>query len=315
MGKLLFSRIVYGLLLITTSQVNANQLSGYCGIVSTNTLYLQQNEYGLLFKGDNGFAQTYKKLSPGTHKLSAYITGQGGRGNSNMTINIGINKVMPTSRVVEFYINVEANNKYLIIAEKVPNPKKEGSVNKFIVKIKKQSTKQCNAQELVEDNIETTHTSNMAPEQNHVSTLPKNLTYRIGLLTKEIRDYFATKGIYSDVISLSQPNRVSTNIGIITDINDNETKGIKVLSVSPYSIAAELGVESNDIITRVNQTDLTSLSEKKLSVKALKQAISNVAVDQNLTVNVNRKGISKTLSTSYDAINIPAYKLQIEINN
>lgn len=294
----------------------ASEVEGYCGLISTKTLYLHQNEYELKFKGNDGIINHYKVLSPGTHKLRAYIIGQGGRSNSNMTINIGINNIKPTSRVIDFYINIEPNKKYQLVAEKIANPKPGGPASKFTIKIKNIMAQECDPKKIKENETEA---ENVGDEeylsQTNLSTLPDNLTYRLGLITKEIKDYFLSQNIKADIISLSQPKRVSDNVGIITNINDNETKGINVISVSPYSIASLLGVKKGDIILSINNQNLANIKIKTQAIQILKNNISNFSDDNDLSVIVQRASKEVSLKIPYSGINIPSYKLQIELNN
>jgi hypothetical protein len=262
----------------------------------------------------------YKVLSPGTHKLRAYMIGQGGRSNSNMTINIGINNIKPTSRVIDFYINIEANKKYQLVAEKIPNPKAGGPTSKFTIKIKNIMTQECDPKKIKENETQAeAEDENVGDEeylsQNNLSTLPESLTYRLGLITKEIKDYFLSQNIKADIISLSQPKRVSDNVGIITNINDDETKGINVISVSPYSIASLLGIKKGDIILSINNQNLANIKIKTQAIQILKNNISNFSSDKDLSVIVKRASKEVGLKIPYSGINIPSYKLQIELNN
>jgi len=282
-----------------------------CSAIATKVLYFKKSEYEIrLISPSTERPYDYGRIATvpsGKQKLIAVIEGQGNRSNSNMTINIGIERTNLSNKKLPFELDLEANYRYLLVAEKIDKTGRN-DVSNFKIKVKSKKPFKCSIKQL--NTLNTKNNGEKATLSPSIE-LPKELAYRLGLLTKEISEHFKENGINDNIITVSQPERASSNIGIITYANKKSIQGINVISVSPYSIASQLGIKAGDTILTVNTAKLTQDN----AINQLKQIINDSEDENLLEIEVLRNGASKRLSLQYNKINLPSYQLKIQLTD
>ncbi len=88
---------------------------------------------------------------------------------------------------------------------------------------------------------------------------------------------------------LSNLNKLATQARIVPSFHNGKANGFKLFSIRPNSLYSKIGIQNGDIVQRINGFEMNS-PDKALEIYGkLKDA-------QNITVDLLRRGKSKTLS-------------------
>jgi len=277
-----------------------------CGIVSTRTSFVKNNEYKLkLFH--LGKIKQIIALAPGKHKLSAKIIYEKSNFSDSQNTFELINHEK-TSKLIDFNIDVKKNQVYYIVAKTNDKPKNKSSAS-FEIIINKQKTKECDSNEIVQPTEGSLNADN---------TIPENLQYRLDLVMNDLQSYFSLKDQPSKTITLAKDERLSKILGIVTETKPTSTSGIKVLAITQFSTAAKIGLLPGDIILRVNEVLLANnetIDKKDQSMLSLfKHTLTTLTKGENLTVEVRRHQNTMQLKSNYNDLSLPPYRLTIQIN-
>ncbi len=106
-------------------------------------------------------------------------------------------------------------------------------------------------------------------------------------------------------LTLNKPMKKIFDLGLVID-TDEPNKGLKVISVSPNSIASEQGIDVNSYIVKVN--------EVLVSAETISQALSqltNVKDSEQLTLSLSYENKLRDISIIVKGNYVPPYSLVI----
>jgi C-terminal processing protease CtpA/Prc len=243
-------------------------------------------------------------LSPGVHKLSAKIKFDKGDANNPNTY-VFIND-MEFSELINFELDVKENTMYQIVAttDDKHNRKSDSS---YEITIKKEIAKNC------EYNNKSQKVKK--PNKKNNNTIPANLQYRLDLVMMDLKAYLHSKNIINKTISVEKKQHIINTIGIVTNRNTPAIKGINIRAITPFSIAAKLGLKPYDTILSINGIDLTidnRIQAKNLStLSQFKDVLINLNESEKVKIEVMRDNHKTVLLSHYKELSLPSYKLKI----
>lgn len=301
--NLIFIAILFS---IVTPTIFASTID--CATVSTRTTYLKNNEYGLVLY-HLGTIKPSILLTPGVHKLSAKIKYDKTEGSNNPNTYVFINDE-EFSELINFEIDVKKNTMYQIVAttDDKHNRKSDSS---YEITIRKEIAKNCEYDKKSQ-NIKklNKHTDN--------NTIPENLQYRLDLVMMDLKAYLNNKNLINKSIYVEKKQHIINTIGIVTNRNTPVTKGISILAITPFSIAAKLGLKPHDTILSINEIDLTldnNIQTKNLSVLSqFKDTLINLSENENVKIKIIRENQKIILLSNYKELSLPSYQLKIMMN-
>lgn len=294
-------------LLFCIFNVNAETVS--CGTVTNKALFLKKNEYKLILSDGEGRylnKNTVRVLPKGKHSLKARII----INSMNVYVNPSFNNFSDNqlSEPVEFSLVVNANVNYQLVAMKTGSSN-NGQKQTFKIVIKKMSDKECE--------FDDTRTSLKAKNSFVDSQLPAELQYRLNLVMKDISQHLQKKSINNEEVIYEYPKQVITTLGIVVDSKQSSKHGIKVLAITPFSLASKIGLLPKDNIISINGNKfLPNESNKKPvedNIKRFKTALTNVVNDETFTINVHRDDKIKELIIRVEDITLPSYRVSIDV--
>jgi len=293
-------------LLLCTFNVEANEVS--CGTVTNKVLFLKKNEHKLILSdGDGRYLNknTERVLTVGKHSLKARIIVD----SMNVYINPSFNNFSDNqlSDPVEFSLTVKANVNYQLVA------KKTGSSNNdqkrtFEIVIKKMSDREC---EIDDTTIFSKDKSSSADNQ-----LPAELQYRLNLVMKDISHHLQKMNISNKEVAYQYPKQVITTLGIVVDSKQPSKQGIKVLAITPFSLASKIGLLPKDIIISINENNLVPNEGNKPvtdNISTFKAALADAVNDEALVIKVHRNEKIEKLLVSVKDITLPSYRVSIDV--
>jgi len=332
--KQLFLSPLLGLLVVY-SQASFAELSN-CALVSTKTLFLKKNEFNVLLKfgpnieNDGYYSWNYNKrmvLAPGKHHIKAKAIGPGHRGNSEMALREGILDSKGKGSF-EFELDFEAGYIYRLVAQEIKSTSKNDE-SSFEIKVKSKKPQECfhKQEEIIPltPSIDLYRGSSSNEESKVASsdkaiTIPADLQYRLDLLTKDLHAFYKAKGMKHSTVSIKQQRRITNKFGIVTDTKSKTEKGILVVAVSPFSLAAQIGISAGDQIIGLmvndvnrNQDDFNSKGQIA-AIAALKLHMNNLMPEDSILFRIKRDGKLQELTASYETISLPAYQLNMQLN-
>lgn len=295
------------ILLFCVCNVDAKNVS--CGTVTNKAIFLKKNEYKLILSDDEGryLNKNTERVFPiGKHHLKAKIIVN----SMNTYVNPSFNNFSENqlSEPFEFTLTVNANVNYQLVAMKT------GSLNNdqkqmFEIVIKKASDKNC---EFDKSEMNTKINDSIAGKQ-----LPEELQYRLNLVMKDISQHLQKQNFENEEITYDYPKQVITTLGIVVDSKQPAKQGIKVLAITPFSLASKVGLFPKDIIVSVNgQKLMTSVSSEKNvadNIKKFKAALADVINDETFVIKVYRNEELKKLTIRVEDIILPSYRVSLNV--
>jgi len=296
------------LLLISIVTPTTFAKSNDCATVSTRVTFLEKNEYKLkLFY--LGKVKSVISLSPGRHKLSAkVIYNKQNTTGEQSTYTLITNEEVST--LIDFEIDVQKNTMYQIIAstEERNNRKSSDSIK---ISIKKEFAKTC-------DYNEGTLAVKKPNKLNASNMIPDKLQYRLDLVMMDLTAYLQTQNLINKAVIIEKKTRILNTIGIVTNKRTPLINGINVLAITPYSLAAKIGLKPDDTILVINDIDLTIKNEQQgtpTSILAIfKKTIVNLSEDEKVIIEVIRNHKRIILKSDYKALSLPSYQVKIKTN-
>jgi len=287
--------------------VNAEVIS--CGLVTNKVIFLKKDEYKLILADENGRflnKNTKRVLPSGPQKLMAKIVVN----NSSTYVNPNLNNFNADqfSEPIEFTLNVKANTHYQLVAMKTASENQDKK-RTFQIVIKKETTKVCQSNTL---------SKKMKDRFAQSTKLPSELQYRLDLVMKDIKQYLQQQESTKKTVVFDYSRQVITTLGAVVETKKPSKKGIKVLAITPFSLAAKIGILPNDIIVSLNQQEFSSsnsdMEEVAKNVKIFKAALSNVLNDETFVIEVYRNNILQELIVNVKDVTLPSYRLSIQVN-
>jgi len=104
---------------------------------------------------------------------------------------------------------------------------------------------------------------------------------------------------------LLQKKKDFINLGLIFDL-ENIKNGYEVIAVDSGSVADSLGIKVKDIVLEVNGIQLIDLKKRKVL-----RILSDLKIDQTLTLALKSNGEYKTVSSVLTGLHIPAVTLSL----
>jgi C-terminal processing protease CtpA/Prc len=276
-----------------------------CGTVSTRSTFLKNNEYRikLYYLGET---KSTTLLKPGLHQLIAkVIYNKKGNVGDESTYIFGNDAL---SQPISFEIDVKKNTMYQIVATTEDRHNRKADTV-FEISIKKESNKYCEFEKTpkVIENID-----------KNSNTIPENLQYRLDLVVMDLKDYLQRKNPTEKNINIDKKQRIINTIGIVTSKNKSKQMGINILAITPFSIAAKLGLKPEDTILSINGMDLTLDNKLQSSnasvVTVFKNILVNLSENENVEIEIMRKNKKTILRSSYKELSLPSYHLKIMMN-
>ncbi len=282
-------------------------LADVCGVVSTRTMFLKNNEYRLMLL-DLGKTKSTLTLAPGRHKLSAKVIYMPSDMSSDQN-TIKIVENVRTITPIHFDIVVKANTVHQIVARSKAKYNTSGAPS-FRVVVKKSVDKQCGVGKA---KVASANNVNAGDSDS----VPENLQYRLDLVLKDLKNHLLSKGVTNQTVKIVREERIIDRLGIVTDIKSGSISGIKVLAITPLSIAAKAGLLPKDVILQVNGSSSLPSSDNHekdtLSLTKFKNKLANLARNEDLYIEVLRDKKKVQLISSYEELSIPSYMLNIQM--
>lgn len=193
-------------------------------------------------------------------------------------------------------LNVEKNNfyKFKVVGEKDKNRK---------VMLNSRQPKNCSADEA---DILTAKKDPKVNKENEGFQIPDNLEYRLRLLMNKLSTYHQdgskTLGLKNII-----PTRLNSIFGVFLDLDYvNSGKGLRVLSVSPYSLASRIKIYSGDIIVGLGRYKIKQ--SNKTPFQQFEEYLSSLYFGEKIIIKVIRNGKKTTLRGEYLPSIIPETK-------
>jgi hypothetical protein len=300
-----------------------------CGIVSTKMLFLKNNEFEVRLKSqikNNSEKTEYTSwnlskrliLAPGKHLFKARTIGAGHRGNSEMTVRGGIFDSQ-MHRSIEFELDIEKGYVYRLVAQEIKSSAKDRGDN-FRIKIKSMKPQECIHKQVdIIPAIPPVKLSEGVTIIDPEIALPSALQYRLDLLTKDLHTHYKEQDESLRTVSLIQEQKMTRQFGIVTETKSKIKQGISVVAVSPFSLAARIGILAGDQIIGLNINNVSRSQEQFESdgqvtaIAALKYNLDNLAPKDNIIFRIKRENEFQELSVSYEEISLPAYQLDVYV--
>lgn len=292
-------KVMITLGLVFSSLFVTKAVAESCGVIDTRMLYLQPNEFAIALNhpiDKKDWSVRTAALTPGKHKLSAHIVGQGNRSNTAMTIHMGDTK-RPSS-VIVFELDVKADTTYRIVAKK---DRTENAPSEYRIEIKSEKQRECNKKPLYRLDVLT----------ESMTELPRSLQYRLDLVTREVVDYVKKSGFTGNNFTLSQDSRMTKNLGLIVNSKATGDNGLNIVAISPSSLAERIGLRAGDYIYEINDVVLAKIDEESRAINIFKNRLYSMQPGDELVMEVVRKGKAITLTSKFSDLELPAYKLNL----
>jgi hypothetical protein len=308
MNKKLILMLILMSMLTPTTFANTSVITSDCATMSTKATFLKSNEYRIrLFH--LGKVKSIISLAPGRHKLSAQVLHkQTNILDDQYTIELVKNN--DASAMINFELDVKKNTLYRIIATTKGNHNRKSN-RAFEISIKKELSKLC-------ENDKQTEHQEVPINNTHINTIPETLQYRLDLVMMDLKAYFRSKNLINKTVTIKTKPRIINTIGIVTNKETPVTEGINILAITPFSIAAKMGLRPDDTILNINGVDLASdnrIQNKGLSILTrFKNTIVNLSEDESVKIQVLRKNKKVILHSDYKELSLPSYKLKIMMN-
>ncbi|MCO7225120.1 PDZ domain-containing protein [Pleionea sp. CnH1-48] len=100
------------------------------------------------------------------------------------------------------------------------------------------------------------------------------------------------------------PAQKSVHLGIVIEAEKED--GVRVLSVSPGSLAEKIGIKSGDIMTEINNIRIN-----KHTFESAVNTLQLLTVGQNLRLKIDRGSSTQTIETEVTGRFMPSMKLEI----
>ena len=282
--------------------------SNDCATVSTRTTFIKNNEFRLklLYLGK---VKSTVFLAPGRHKLSAkVIYNKSNTAGEQSTYTLITNEEVST--LINFEIDVQKNTMYQIIASTEEKNNRKAS-DSFKISIKKEFAKPC-------DYNKGTLAVKKPNKLNESNKIPEKLQYRLDLVMMDLKAYLQTQNIINKAVIIENKTRIINTIGIVTNKRTPLKNGINVLAITPYSLAAKIGLKPDDTILVINDIDLTIKNELQGTPTSIltifKKTIVNLSEEEKVIVEVIRNHKRIILKSDYKALSLPSYQVKIKTN-
>jgi len=304
----MYKNLILILLLISvvTPTTFANPID--CATVSTKANFLKNNEYRLkLFH--SGELKSSILLAPGRHKLSAQIIfDKINRFDDQNTFTFI--KKHNVSEMINFDLNVEKNTIYYIIAKAEGRNNKKFN-NSFEISVRKETPQLC----------ESDQQPKVAKDTKKIAkdnAIPENLQYRLDLVMMDIKAFLHSSNQINKTVTIERDQRIINTLGIVTNRKASFKNGINILAITPFSIAAKIGLKPNDTILTINGLDLTFNNKqlnKNLPILTLfKNTLVNLSEDEKVSIEIMRDDKKISLHSDYKELSLPTYQLKIMMN-
>lgn len=131
----------------------------------------------------------------------------------------------------------------------------------------------------------------------------KELRYEISFLAKKLLDLSG-----EDSITVEQPAFMKPFIGICSDIFPD---GVKLTCITPGHSAARAGLKTGDLITAINDIDLTGIPRKSHD-NVYYGITKKMKTGDKLAMTLIRKGVEQVITVTVGAVSHPAYTLTVK---
>jgi len=131
----------------------------------------------------------------------------------------------------------------------------------------------------------------------------EELKHEISFLAKKLLDISG-----EDSITVEQPAFMKPFIGICSDVLP---KGIKLTCITPGHNASKAGLKTGDLITSINDIDMTG-SSKRSHKNAFYSLTTSMKIGDKLVMTLIRKGKEQVITAKVGAISHPAYTLTVK---
>jgi len=249
-----------------------------CGVISTRAFFLKLDEHPIRLVKHNGkhlhFPFKNKPVS--------------------LSLAPGQHDFM-TEDGTYFNIDIEPNKRYTL-AKTRTRPRTAEQSRMFNTVVKSTKDIECKS-------------SSIYPAKIHTQKLPIELKFKIDDLTNDLQKHYSK---YNKKISITLPQRINQNWGIVVDNEFSSTNGISVLSVSPNTISADIGLKAKDVIIGFNNSSLMTKDSENSAITLLRQQLKNLSYGDKITLKIKRQKNLMTLDNNDSVIYLP--KITIEIN-
>ncbi len=131
----------------------------------------------------------------------------------------------------------------------------------------------------------------------------EELKHEISFLAKELLDISG-----EDSITVEQPAFMKPFIGVCSDVF---AKGVKLTCITPGHSAARAGLKTGDLITAINDIDMTGANRDKQNKKYY-SLVKKMKTGDKLVMNLIRKGKEQVITVTVGAVSHPAYTLTVK---
>lgn len=241
-------------------------------------------------------------LSPGWHHFQLYQWQKRSfkainrrNASSRTTFSMSTKIVPPTIKQIQLYVN--ANTHYKI------KVKSNDSTQTFTFAKSPQNCQVIDKTSLLAAEVMPTSTTTIK--------LPTNLEYR---LRRIMNDIAAQNNVNQKDISAFSPVKYISYFGAAVDkAYAHNGKALKVLAVSPYSFAANLGLVSDDNIIALGKHQIKP--NDGTTIGQLNDYLNSLTLGDNIELLVNRNNRKVQLQKPYYPIVIPEVSYQITSSN
>lgn len=175
-----------------------------------------------------------------------------------------------------------------------------GNAAKPKIKLINQKTKRCKIKEkaLIAGFTMLNDNENVSPPE-----LPEKLQYRLARLMGNIAKLTPNLAFIENVTQLTLNNTFGT-------VFDSDVSEIKILTVSPYSLADKLGLASGDIIISLGG-ELKKVSKGSTSAMLVSGYLQSLKLNDLMKMEVLRNGKEIKLSSAFSPLIFPEVSYQI----
>lgn len=130
-------------------------------------------------------------------------------------------------------------------------------------------------------------------------------------LMVELTDYFLAQGVENKQVEIIRDKIKETSFGLSGERTyDLGQLALKVLDVKPESIAEQMGLNTLDVITSINNIQLN-----ENNIESMIQSLQNIEDGSQISFVLQRKGKKLTIKNAYSASNLVAYRLVLDLNS
>lgn len=294
MKKFISTTIVLAIASLNSVQSvqSVHAASDVCGQISTQAFAYKADQRFLFIEKHNG--KKLRSVPLALKNISSDTTPR------TLSLAPGYHEFM-TGGGLYFGLTIEANKKYMLIGELV-RPRSLIPGKSITVNVRAVKDIKCSSPFIRPALAQPKHL-------NESVTLPPELTFKINALTKDLQKFYNVK---NKKISVILPQRLDGSFGVVVDSQSSSPNGLLVLSVSPHTAAAVIGLQAQDIILSFNKKILIAEKKHPMTTEMFKNGLANISHGESISLNVKRGDKIINLTSEYSDIYLP--EIHIEIN-